>query len=54
MFKAAIKREKSDARISFSEREQARNEVSMLNVQCSTPKGSRAVSENEVAMFNAQ
>ena len=31
MLKAAIKREKSDARISFSERKLARNEVSMFN-----------------------
>jgi len=30
MFKAAIKREKSDARISFSEREQARGAASMF------------------------
>ena len=35
MLKAAIKREKSDARISFSERKQARNKVSMFNAQCS-------------------
>jgi len=33
MFKAAIKREESDARINSPEREQARNEVSMFNVQ---------------------
>ena len=33
MAKAAIKREKSDARISFSEREQARNEVSKAKVR---------------------
>ena len=35
MAKAAIKREKSDARISFSEREQARNEVSIAKVRVS-------------------
>ena len=35
MFKAAIKREESDARISYPERKQARNEVSM-NKTCPT------------------
>ena len=30
MFKAAIKREESDARISFPKRKQARNEVSII------------------------
>ena len=29
-------------------------QCSMVNDQCSTPKGSRAYGENEVAMFNAQ
>jgi len=35
MFKAAIKRAKNDACVSSSEREQVRNKVSMVNVQCS-------------------
>ena len=34
MFKAASKREESDAHISYSEREQARSAASMFNVQC--------------------
>ena len=34
MFKAAIERGESDARISYPEREQARSAASMFNVQC--------------------
>ena len=33
---------------------QIKEQVAMFNGQCSTPKGSRAESENEVAMFNEQ
>lgn len=33
MLKAAIKRVESDARISYPEREQSRNKVSMFNAQ---------------------
>ena len=36
MVKAAIEREESDARISYPERKQARNEVSTANGQCSS------------------
>ena len=34
MFKAAIERGESDARISYPEREQARSAASMFNAQC--------------------
>ena len=45
MIKAAIEREKSDARISSSECEQARSAASMFNVQFEKSVGSKDISQ---------
>jgi uncharacterized membrane protein YebE (DUF533 family) len=47
MFKAAIKRAKNDACISSSEREQARNKVSMFKAAIKQAKNDACVSSSE-------